>query len=145
MGAPLARLRPHAPAVDPAHQREQRRCGDRDEREHRVEPQQHREHPGREQRRLGDLPERLREQVAHRVDVAGHVRQQVALLAALVEAEREPLEVVVDARAQLVRDPLARDLEPQVRDVLRARLDERDDEHQRRHGDQQADVGARRA
>ena len=76
--------------------------------EHRVEPQQHDGHAERQQRRPDIAPSDCGEQVAHRVDVAGDAGDQVALLAPLVEAEREPLEVVVDARRAaraLMRSP----------------------------------------
>ncbi len=137
--APHPRLRPHAPPVDEAEHAGQRRGGDRDDREHRVDHGQHDGHPDRQQRRLDHRAERLREQVAHRVHVAGHARDQVALLALLVEAEREPLQVLVDAHAQVVRDALAGRLQPQVGGVLRARLDQRDgdrdgsDRHEQPH------------
>ena len=69
--------------------------------------------------RLDDAAERGGEHVSDRVRVSGHPRDQVALLPLLVEAEREPLQAVVDGDAHVVADPLAGTLEPEVRGVLR--------------------------
>ena len=79
-----------------------------EQREDRVDPQQHERHAEREQRGLEHLAERVAEQLAHVVDVLGDAGEQVALGRALVVGEAEPLQVVVDRDPQLVGDPLAR-------------------------------------
>ena len=143
--APHARRAAHAAAVDPADAEQRRRGGERDQRQHRVEDQQDDGHAEREQQGLRDRPELLREEVAHGVDVAGHAREQVALLALLVEGEREPLEVVVDGDPQLVADPLAGGLQPQVGEVERGGLGQRDQQHEDGDADQRAASRRRRA
>ena len=98
----------HAAAVDAADAEQRRRRGERDQRQHRVDaPAARRSSRAPAARPAAIAPSVLREQVAHGVDVAGHAREQVALLARLVEGEREPLQVVVDGDPQLVADPLA--------------------------------------
>jgi hypothetical protein len=133
LGAPDPRLRLHAPPEDGAQDQHRRERRDRQQAEHGIDPQQDHDHPDGQQAGLGHLAQRLGEQRAHRIDVAGHAGDEVALRPAVVEAEREPLQMVVDGDPQLVRDPLAGALQPQVGGVPRDRVGERDHEHE--HGD----------
>ena len=64
------------------------RCGrESHERQQRVEQETHDDHPDQRGARGHEGPS-VDENRAHRVDVAGHPRDKVAGVAALVEAER---------------------------------------------------------
>ena len=128
-------------AEDEADHDQQRRGREADQRQHRVDEQQHDGHAQRQQRGLQHLPERVAEELAHVVDVLGDAREQVALLGALVEGEAEALQVVVDRDAQLVRDALAGALHPEVGEVRGGGLGDGDAEDQGADRQDEADVG----
>ena len=126
----------HAHAIAVAEQPQCRHRQEGDEREDGVDREGHDRHADQQQRALRNGPERLGEEIPDRGDVLGHARDEVALLGSLVIVERQTVEVLVDRDAQRVRDALARAVEPQVGEVVRDRLGERDD-HDERDDDQQ--------
>ena len=137
----LARGEAHLAAVVGRDEAEHRRDRDHRHADQRVDQEADDDHPDQRQDRLGDRAEVLGEQRADRVRVAGEAGDEVALLAAVVVGERQALEMGVHLQAQLVRDALARPLEPQVARVRRERVEQRDAHHGSGDQEQRPQVG----
>ncbi len=128
-------------AVAPAEDCKGRQREEGDEGEDWVDDNRDHRHAQEQEGTLGDRPERGGEELADRGDVLGHPSHEVAFRSAVVVAEREPVQVLVDGDPHRVRDPLPRAVEPQVGEVVGERLGERDHDHEADDGGEQAQVG----
>ena len=98
-------------------QQQERRDADGDQREVPVEPEHEPQHADDRHQVDEDAERGRRREALHRRDVVGDRREQRAGLRAVVEGEREPVQMLVDADAQVVRDVLADALRVVVVDV----------------------------
>ena len=106
--------------------KQERRDADGDEREIEVEIEHHAEHADDRQRIDEDAEQRGGSEALDRAHVGGDRAQHVADLVGVVIAQREALEMVVEALAKIVRDILRDALGVVVVDIARDRADRRD-------------------
>jgi hypothetical protein len=99
-----------------------------DQREVPVEPEHDADHAEDGQQVDDDGQRSRRGEALDRLDVGGQRGQDGAGLVGVVVTERQPVQVVVDAHAQVVRDPLADALGIVVVDIARQRAEQCDDD-----------------
>ena len=110
--------------LEPHHEQQQeRRHADGDQREVPLEPEHEPQHHHDRQQVDEDAERRRRREVLDRGDVARDRRQERSRLLVVVERERQAMQVIVDAHAKVVSDPLADALGVIVVDVVGGRAD----------------------
>ena len=84
---------------------DQRRDRERDQRQLPLDDEEHDHHRDDRERVLEEEDQAEAEEEAHRLQVDGRARHQLARLVAVVEAEREPQQVRVERLAHVLLDP----------------------------------------
>jgi hypothetical protein len=109
-------------------QQQEGRGANGDQREVPVEPEHDADHAEDGQQVDDDAQRSRRREALDRFDVGGQRGQDGAGLVRVVVTERQPVQVVVDAHAQVVRDPLADALGVVVVDIARYCAEQCDDD-----------------
>ena len=126
-------------------QQQERRHAHSDEGEIKVEVEHHADHADDGQRINQDAEQRRRGEVLDRAHVVGDRAQHIADLVGVVILEREALEMMVEAMAQVVRHILGDALGVVIVNVARDRADQRNKHRAgRRHAGQRHGVLAER-
>ena len=94
--------------VEHGQQEDQRHHPERDQRQQRIDDEHHREHQAEQNHTCAEVDGRVDQDVAQQHDVGAEAHQQITGRAPLVERERQPVQVAVEAATDRVDDLLGR-------------------------------------